>query len=163
MPYKSFKLWVEERDYSVIEMDDDDIKKAMLDAIPQSVWDAANISGRGDSDEDKLMSRNIKEYKDGPKAFFSILGIQSIVQRIGQDGIESLKAKFKKQRNMTFRELFDTILGQNNPGDTVPFSANKKPTKTEVPTQGSQDVGNSSPDMGQAMAPPPGQQSPPTM
>lgn len=136
MGYKSFRYWLEQKESdSAYQYSDEDVRRAVINTIPGKLRTNMGVSSGGGKDDEALLSKPIRApgRREGLGVVSSILNLAEVKDRLDADAIERIRQQMKSKEgeSMTFGDVLDTILGQNAPGNTVPFDNNVSPTMSE--------------------------------
>ena len=140
MTYVTFSTWLEQR-----EPDEQEIKDALVGAIPEKVRSAAGV-GTDPKDDEILLGKPVGIWEKQGGIVNAILQQGVIKNKLQPDQIEQIQNAVQEDENnqLTFRHILDMIMGQPAGGQDL-----SPPTPEGQPPEGSQQ-------------PPPGMTSDPT-
>lgn len=108
-----FQTWLERR-----EPDQNEIKDALIGAIPEKIKSAAGVTGSNPEDAEILLGKPISAFSQSGGMVNAILQQGSIKNVLTPDAIDMIHQAVKADSNgqMTFRDLLGLILGQSPKG-----------------------------------------------
>lgn len=154
MTVTCFSVWLERR-----EPDQNQIKDALIGAIPDKVKAAAGVTGSSDQDKELLLGKPVGIWERDNGIVNAILQQGMIKNVLTPDKIDQIQMAVKEDEgnNLTFKDILDMILGSPSKGAEVssgePQPAAPEPDMPPAPAPGPSGF----------QPPPPNQMLPPPM
>lgn len=131
----TFKNWLESRD----DVDEDQIKDAVIGAIPQKVKTAAGVSGTTPSDKEILLGKAIGVWEGDGGIINAILQQGAIKNALQPEDIEEIQQAVKQDtgNQLTFKAVLDMILqaAQSTGEESQPESPTPDPNQQQPSQQ----------------------------
>lgn len=156
MKYSKFTTWLERR-----EPDQEDIKDALIGAIPDKVKSAAGVSGSTDQDKEILLGKPVGIWERDNGIINAILQQGVIKSALTPEKIDQIQKAVRDDEgnNLTFKDILDMVLGGPSGGSEVSSPQQQSPAPEGGPP-GQPPIGAGGP-MSGGMTPPMPQQQPP--
>lgn len=112
-----FYIWLERR-----ELNQDEIKDALIGAIPEKVKSAAGVTGASPEDKEILLGKPISAFSRSGGIVNAILQQGAIKNHLSPEVIDQIQQAVKADKGgqMTFHDLLGMILGQTPEGEQTP-------------------------------------------
>lgn len=128
-----FQTWLERR-----EPNPDEIKDALIGAIPEKIKSAAGVTGANPKDKSILLGKPISAFSKSKGIVNAILQQGAIKNVLNPDMIDQINQAVKNDEGgtMTFQDLLGMILGQSPQGEDMPPPEETPPAPTGSPPAG---------------------------
>lgn len=116
MKYNNFRQWLEMRDPDI-----NDIKDALIGAIPDKVKSAAGVSGSSPQDHEILLGKPVGVWEKDSGIVNAILQQGVIKTSLTPEKIDQIQNAVKEDEgnSLTFKDILDMIVGANTPGTSI--------------------------------------------
>lgn len=128
-----FNTWLERR-----EPDQEDIKDALIGAIPDKVKSAAGVSGSSEQDKELLLGKPIGIWERDNGIVNAILQQGVIKSVLTPEKIDQIQGAVRNDEgnNLTFKDILDMILGGPAQGAEVSTPQQQAPAPEGGPPPG---------------------------
>ena len=133
MRYTKFSVWLEFR-----EPNQEDVKDALIGAIPDKIKSAAGVSGSTEQDKEILLGKPIGIWERDNGIVNAILQQGVIKSVLTPDKIDQIQKAVKEDEgnNLTFKDVLDMILGEPSSGAGIRTPQQQPPAPEGTPAPG---------------------------